>query len=602
MTGLAGRLAINSTGTGTSSGNGTGSGGDHAPTVLVVGAGPVGVTAATMLAARGIATLVVDRHPGVYPLPRAVHIDDEIRRVLQGLDPTAPLDPLMMPTGGLRLLDARHRTMAEFNRSKPVGEHGHPQANMYDQPALESWLRERLAACPNATLAGGVELTGLDQDSTGATATLWDINTGEVAQFRADAVLGCDGANSTVRDLIGSRMQDLRFEERWLVVDVATRHSLDAWLGVHQVCDPRRAATFMQVAPGRYRWEFRLQPGEDVADLIAEPRLAELVRPWTKQIPFDQLDVLRSAEYAFKARIADRWRDRRVFLLGDAAHLTPPFIGQGLCAGVRDAANLTWKVADVLHSRLDESVLDTYQSERAPHARALIAKAVLVGRVMTGGQDAMAMVRKVALAALCRIPGLSDRVLDAPPPPLAAGPLVHRPPQGRRRSRAGRLVPQPRVQVQGSEVLLDAVLGQGFTVLTLEVPSPALQAAAATAGAKVVHIRSATRPGAATPQIATPPAAAPPGTVLTAEDAHGELDAWMRAGRAISVLVRPDRVVLDQDNLRDGGRRLAARLNQWSHRYQASGPSPGPSDDSSVQGVRASTPDPVPPHPRSASS
>lgn len=524
------------------------------PLVLVVGAGPVGVTAATMLADRGVRVLVVERHPDVYPLPRAVHVDDEIRRVLQGLGPAAPLDPIMMPIGGLRLLDARHRTMAEFNRSRPVGDHGHPQANMYDQPELERWLRDRLAERPLATLAGGHELVDLAADAAGATVQLRQVRSGEVSTLRVDAVLGCDGANSLVRQRIGATLTDLGFEERWLVVDVRSPRPLDAWLGVHQVCDPFRAATFMQVAAGRYRFEFRLRDGEAADHLMAPAVLAALVRPWTKDVPFTELELLRRAEYTFKARIADRWRDGRVFLLGDAAHLTPPFIGQGLCAGIRDAANLTWKLADVLHGRLGEAALDTYQAERMPHARDLIGKAVLLGRIMTGGRRATAVVRKVALGALCRVPGFTTSVLDAQPRPFPDGPLVRRGRADGRRGRPGHLLPQPAVRSGQHDVLLDTVLGHGFAVLSLDPPGPALGASSDALGARLVHVL---------PAGAGVPATSGAGGPVAVEDVTGALTAWMTRAGAVTVVVRPDRVVLAQDGARDGGRGLASRLDSW---------------------------------------
>ncbi len=159
-------------------------------------------------------------------------------------------------------------------------------------------------------------------------------------------------------------MQDLHLEQRWLVVDVDTDADLAQWEGVHQLCDPPRAGTYMRVGATRYRWEFRLRPGESENDFRGVGRLHPLISPWTGNVPVDRLRLVRLAEYTFRARLADRWRDRRVFLLGDAAHLTPPFIGQGMGAGVRDAANLAWKLAGVLDGTLPERVLDTYQAER----------------------------------------------------------------------------------------------------------------------------------------------------------------------------------------------------------------------------------------------
>ena len=189
-------------------------------------------------------------------------------------------------------------------------------------------------------------------------------------------VLGCDGANSIARTAIDAHMTDLKFDQRWLVVDVDTAAELAEWDGVHQVCDTRRAGTYMRVGDTRYRWEFRLAATETADDYRDITRLHPLIAPWTKSIPLDQLHVVRVAEYTFRAQIADRWRDRRIFLLGDAAHLTPPFIGQGMGAGLRDAANLAWKLAAVLSGGLPEHLadtyLDTYEAERKPHARAMI--------------------------------------------------------------------------------------------------------------------------------------------------------------------------------------------------------------------------------------
>ncbi|MET7395902.1 FAD-dependent monooxygenase [Dactylosporangium sp. NPDC005572] len=258
----------------------------------------------------------------------------------------------------------------------------------------------------------------------------------------ADVVLGCDGANSTVRGIIGAELEDLRFEERWLVVDGVCDGDLGAWGGVHQVCDPRRAATFMQLGMLRYRWEFRLHPGESTVDLDT------LLTPWLGTIG---VRVVRRAEYIFRARIADRWRAGPVFLLGDAAHQTPPFIGQGLGAGLRDAYNLAWKLADG-----DPRLLDTYEAERKPHALAQIRLAIVAGWAMTGGQDRAAAVRRVVLGAIWRLPGLKGLALRSTSPPLRLA---------RRGRRAGRLAPQPSVVQKGRTVRLDEVLGGGWATL-----------------------------------------------------------------------------------------------------------------------------------------
>ena len=210
---------------------------------------------------------------------------------------------------------------------------------------------------------------------------------GTEQSYAGTFVLGCDGAGSTVRDLAGITMADLGFTERWLVIDVRVPGGLATWDGVEQVCDPARAATFMQVTGDRYRWEFQLHDGEDETALLAPAALGGLLAPWTGRPGLSGMEIIRSASYTFRARLASRFRAGRVFLLGDAAHLTPPFIGQGLGAGLRDADNLAWKIAHVLTGQSGEDLLDSYDAERRPHARAMVKKAVMIGWAMTGGQD-----------------------------------------------------------------------------------------------------------------------------------------------------------------------------------------------------------------------
>jgi 3-(3-hydroxy-phenyl)propionate hydroxylase len=239
---------------------------------------------------------------------------------------------------------------------------------MFDRPDLEYLLRTHLETIGAVALRGSTEVTGITQDEAGARVEVTDRGTGARETIHADYVLGGDGANSLTRTAIGATMADLKFDQRWLVVDIATPADLGAWEGVHQVCDPRRAATYMRTGKTRYRGEFRLLPGETGRDFGHLDRLHPLVAPWTKDIPAGNLEIVRVAEYTFCARIADRWRDRRVLLLGDAAHLAPPFTGQGMGAGLRDAVNLAWKLAGVLDGTLPERVLSSYEAERKPRA------------------------------------------------------------------------------------------------------------------------------------------------------------------------------------------------------------------------------------------
>ncbi|MFI1769937.1 bifunctional 3-(3-hydroxy-phenyl)propionate/3-hydroxycinnamic acid hydroxylase [Streptomyces sp. NPDC020800] len=493
--------------------------------VVIIGAGPVGVTAALLLARHGVRSLLLERHRDVYPLPRAVVVDDEVRRILQSAGIHEEFAALARPARGLRLLDSRHRVIAEFARS-PHGHHGFPQTSMFDQPDLERLLRAALARRPECELWGGVEVVSVTQD-TDSTAPVRvtfrrEGGTGEEHVW-ADAVLGCDGAGGLTRDAIGAVWEDLHFEESWRVIDVRTSRRVRTWEGVEQICCPTQPATFMRLGEDRYRWEFRLPSDVHLDGPDGRVLLRELVAPWV-DVPSDasgcdDFEVIRQAQYTFRARLADRWRRGRVFLLGDAAHLTPPFIGQGLCAGLRDARNLTWKLARVLRQGADDRLLDTYERERKPHARHVIRLAVAMGWAMTGGQDHAAALRRAAVGMACRVPGVTSAVSRDLSPALTAGPLVRRRPGLVGRGLAGTLCPQPWVITDGRRVRLDDVLGDSFAVLTAVPPTPQMTAVVTALDAPTIHVDDL--------------------------DDDGTLADWLERGRADAVLLRPDRVVMN---------------------------------------------------------
>ncbi len=479
--------------------------------VVIVGAGPAGVTAATKLAQYGVDCLVLDRWADVYPQPRAVHLDDEIFRLLAGLGIAEEFAAISRPARGLQLRDRNMRVMAEFHRECAESANGYPQANMFDQPELEALLRSNLKHYPHAVLRGNAEVTEAVQIGPDrAQVTFTDRVSGEEHRVETKYLLGCDGANSLVRTAIGACMEDLKFQQRWLVVDVATDAELNQWEGVHQVCDPHRAATYMRIGDDRYRWEFRLLADETADDYNTVSALHPLIRPWVEGVAVEQLELVRVAEYTFRAQVANHWRRGNMFILGDAAHLTPPFIGQGLCAGLRDAMNLAWKLAGVVNQWMPETVLDSYEQERIPHARYMIRFALAVGAAMTSGGGAGDLLRRVVVPRLHLIPGVREKIVDSTTPALHSSELVVE--SRGRHQLAGRLCPNP---ILADSKRLDTVVGAKFAVITSTALSPSQR-------------DELTRRGA---------------VVVTAHPGK-ELALWLQAGRARAAVVRPDRTVL----------------------------------------------------------
>lgn len=513
--------------------------------VVIIGAGPTGTIAANMLGQRGVTCLVVERHRDIYPLPRTVHFDDEVFRILQSVGLADEVRAITRPVLGLQWLDANHRLFARFYRDPAGGIHGYPEANTFDQPALEKVLRAGLTRFPHVELRCGAEVIAVDTSHAGGPApvrvTVHNGASGQLEEVWTQAVLGCDGANSRTRAIVDTTMEDLHFTQSWLLVDIQSPEPLNNWDGVHQVCDPSGAVTYMQISPQRYRWQFQLQAAKSGEEISQAEAVHQLIAPWLGGMDPQQLTVLRQTVYTFQALVARRWHRDRVFLLGDAAHQAPPFLGQGMCAGIRDAANLTWKLALVLQSHADERLLDSYEAERRPHARRMVQMAVTAGRVMTSGKIRAAAIRTV-LGPAAHLPAINQHITRSVSPPLRSGPFVcsaSRLLPGRPRL-AGRLCPQPTVTTAtGKEVLLDDLLGSGFAVLargidwtaTLDEDTRAFFTGLNTRYIGVISSGS-------------PPPLRTSDDVKVICDTHRVLDRWLTRGRAAAVLLRPDRTVL----------------------------------------------------------
>ncbi|HYC82549.1 MAG TPA: FAD-dependent oxidoreductase, partial [Solirubrobacterales bacterium] len=330
--------------------------------VLVVGAGPTGLATANLLAAAGIEVTVVEREPDVAAEPRAVSVDDESMRLLQSLgippEPTAAL----VPGTGTRYYGAGGQLLAGAASPTPPPL-GHPLKNPIDHSEFTRLLLDSLRGRERAEVHFGCGLTGLELGADGAVATLATAAGEE--RMAARFVLGCDGGRSNVRGLLGIAMRGSSVDQPWLVIDtVGDPH--DERYAMHHG-DPTRPHVILPGPNGRCRYEFLLLEGEDEGEATSFETARRLLE--RHRGPVSPADVVRQQVYVFHALLAERWRVGAVFLLGDAAHMMPPFAGQGLSTGLRDAANLSWKLAAVLRGRLGEPVLASYEQERRPHAR-----------------------------------------------------------------------------------------------------------------------------------------------------------------------------------------------------------------------------------------
>jgi 2-polyprenyl-6-methoxyphenol hydroxylase-like FAD-dependent oxidoreductase len=499
--------------------------------VAIVGCGPVGLALAILLGQRGRRVHVVERWPEPYPLPRAVHFDHEVGRILQGLGIAPALEGRTVAAPTYEWRNAAGETLIRFGRDAERSLSGWPESNMVRQPELEAMLAERARALPDVSIERGAEVTGLALASDRAALQVRG-GDGRTRTLCARYVVGCDGANSSVRGWIGSGWHDLGFHFDWLVVDVEPCDP--RWDGPinWQLCDPARPTTLVSGGPGRRRWEFMRLPHETIEDLDSESAAWRLLAPWGVRPDNSKLE--RHAVYTFGARWADRWRNGRALLAGDAAHQMPPFAGQGMCAGLRDAANLAWKLDLVLGGSAGEALLDTYQSERAPHVAAMIEMSVALGRIICVADPAAAAARDARMIAESRERGSP---VSAPLPPLGAGCLAPGSPG------AGALFVQDLVRRGGVSGRFDDVVGRGFALVSpAGDPTHALDAASASFFASLGGITAHVGRGA------------------PIEDLRGGYARWFAEHGASVALVRPDFAVFATAPSLDAAPALVAAL------------------------------------------
>lgn len=497
--------------------------------VAIVGGGPVGLVAANLAAAHGLRTLIVEKEATPFPLPRAIHFNGDVLRILQA----AGLANLVQPQLGVQRAVSIYGADGELNVTRehevsasPSG--WHLQYSFF-QPIFEATLRDRLVSSPHVEMRRGTEMVELDQGADDVKLTL--VERGARFGARATFVLACDGARSPTRSMLGIEMDDLGSDADWTVVDVfldeASRLPAEE---SHIYCDPERPAVYVP-GPGRHRrFEWMLQPDEDI-DAAGSP--ANVMRMLERWVDPAHVEVFRQATYTFSARIALHWRVGRVLLAGDAAHQTPPFLGQGMGHGVRDVANVMWKLGAVLRGGATEPVLDSYQLEREPHVRTVIERSLELGHILSLRDPLEAEARDRAMRDQTEPGEPGDPIVM---PPLTRGVLGAGP-------EAGAEFPQSWVVHDGTRLRLDDLLGVRTAIITRGRADRGIAACVA-----------------ALPQSCwlslTPPAPEQQATHVSGAEA---IDQWLDDAASDAVIVRPDRYVFAHGTMSD----LPALIQQY---------------------------------------
>ena len=481
--------------------------------VVIIGYGPVGVMGAHLMADAGLRVAVVESETEIVDIPRAVNLDGEIVREYQRLGHGKEIEA---QTQALREGDAvsfvNSKREPYFQLPLPAaGHNGYRDMGFMDQPELEGTLRELVDRQGLASLRLGYEALAIQVESDQVSVEIRAKAGGDRETLSASYLIGCDGASSFVRQHTGVGWEDLGYDQDWLVVDIVVQDTGDLTNLTMQVCDPARLSTYVCVKDPNRRWEFQLLPGETREEMLRPEKITELLSDWIEE---GRYSIRRAAVYQFHAALASEWRVGRVFLAGDAAHQTPPFLGQGLNTGFRDVINLAWKLRLVFDGISHERLLDTYMAERGAHARDFVEWAVALGKLMenfAAGEAGEPPPHEVDPS--------SGYGQGRAAPPISQGVIIAE--QIGAESSTGYLLRQPMLRgADGREFPMDEILGHGFAVVALEdsalVMSPGSQSILDRIGARLVSLSGL-------------------------EVSAGGLDSALEDGSAL--IVRPDRYV-----------------------------------------------------------
>ncbi|WCE06233.1 bifunctional 3-(3-hydroxy-phenyl)propionate/3-hydroxycinnamic acid hydroxylase [Pseudoxanthomonas sp. JBR18] len=490
--------------------------------VVIVGYGPVSQALAIMLGRQGRSVAIVERWQERYPLPRAVCIDHEMFRMLSDIGLRDKLPAVSHPAPPYRWFNAQWKELLSIDWSAESISGG-TEVNFIHQPTLEAMFDVAVSEQQTVDVNLGWEATEVGQDDDSAYLVARDMQTGESRTWRGRYLVGADGANSLTRRSIGSAQEDRGFQADWLVIDILPNPGVTLDIPpAAQYCNPERPTTIVPagVRDGQYfrRWEFMRLPHESVQDIENEATAWALLKPWVTP---DQAQMVRHKVYTFRSLIASKWRERRLLIAGDAAHVMPPFMGQGMCAGLRDGWNLAWKLDLILDGKSDDRLLDTYQEERRPHASDIIDLSMYLGKVICIPDKEEAARRDAAFF---------DRSAPPPPPfPSLTDGVLRKDADGALEPLAGKLSPHGMVRRLGHVGRFDDLVGLGWVLLTsvrdpLRALSPEQHEVAASLGLRTVWIDAEGSDQAA-------------GAIV---DVDGKYADFLKTHALAAILIRPD--------------------------------------------------------------
>jgi len=486
--------------------------------VAIIGFGPAGATLANLLGQTGLNVVVLEKEAAIYPLPRAIHFDGEVMRIFQSIGLRREVEGISRAgLKGMHFVNAEGETLLIRGGTTAMGPHGCASNYYFHQPELERVLREGLQRFENVRICLQHSVLDIKQQPDHACLQVQDSSNDTTYEINARYVVGCDGARSLVRKILGSPMQDLGLHQAWLVFDALLKDNAPP-LPDHTVqhCDPARPMTYCNVTGNRRRWEIMLLPDDDPADIVKPENLWPLVSRWV--LP-ENADIERATIYTFHSFIAKGWRTGRLMIAGDAAHQTPPFLGQGMCAALRDASNLAWKLQAVLTGVASDDLLDTYESERAPHVQAFIELAVRLGDIIQTTDPEAAKARDAKFRQG------QPEIFQFPAPVLGYGMVAAG------TAPVGQTFPQPQLS---NGQWLDEAIGNHFAVIAL----PQL----------LQEVSPQTR------------AQWKQWKVVSQSAKDGSLRAWLEQQCVQAVVVRPDRYILGMANTSS---QLDSLSQQW---------------------------------------